>query len=200
MLWREGWRVLSLGSTILLRKKRLNKKPILLTEGLLKKYEKIGVGSFGEILWSGRYVFNDGLLYEDKNWQYVFGHSATWRQRGKHASAILTHHMLRSQGDRRFYTEVKEGADIHRLLYVGERGKGDGGIQELIMIWLGTWNTSLAFARSRSNLSSMSTGDRSSKIRYHEKGALCFLCLVDISISQLIQLRLEFFRDGGFAV
>eukprot|EP00439_Symbiodinium_sp_Y106_P047663 s291_g6.t1 len=33
----------------------------------------------------GRYVFNDGLLYEDKNWQYV------------------------SQGDRRFYTEVKEG-------------------------------------------------------------------------------------------
>lgn len=33
----------------------------------------------------GRYVFNDGLLYEDRNWQYV------------------------SQGDRRFYTEVKEG-------------------------------------------------------------------------------------------
>ncbi|CAE8583596.1 unnamed protein product [Polarella glacialis] len=33
----------------------------------------------------GRYVFNDGLLYEDKNWQYV------------------------SQGDRRFYTEVLEG-------------------------------------------------------------------------------------------
>ena len=30
-------------------------------------------------------MFNDGLLYEDKNWQYV------------------------SQGDRRFYTEVKEG-------------------------------------------------------------------------------------------
>merc|ERR1719453_1542622 len=30
----------------------------------------------------GRYVFNDGLKYEDRNWQYV------------------------SQGDRRFYTEV----------------------------------------------------------------------------------------------
>ena len=35
---------------------------------------------------NARYVFNDGLLYEDRNWQYV------------------------SQGDRRFYTEVKEGA------------------------------------------------------------------------------------------
>mmetsp|Transcript_50574 Transcript_50574/g.134589 ORF Transcript_50574/g.134589 Transcript_50574/m.134589 type:complete len:173 (-) Transcript_50574:384-902(-) len=33
----------------------------------------------------GRYVFNDGLLYEDRNWQYV------------------------SQSDRRFYTEVLEG-------------------------------------------------------------------------------------------
>lgn len=33
----------------------------------------------------GRYVFNDGLLYEDRNWQYV------------------------SQGDRRFYTEVLSG-------------------------------------------------------------------------------------------
>lgn len=33
----------------------------------------------------GRYIFNDGLLYEDKNWQYV------------------------SQGDRRFYTEVLQG-------------------------------------------------------------------------------------------
>mmetsp|Transcript_34949 Transcript_34949/g.69393 ORF Transcript_34949/g.69393 Transcript_34949/m.69393 type:complete len:194 (-) Transcript_34949:194-775(-) len=33
----------------------------------------------------GHYVFNDGLLYEDKNWEYV------------------------SQGDRRFYTEVLEG-------------------------------------------------------------------------------------------
>merc|ERR1712217_237598 len=33
----------------------------------------------------GKYLFNDGLLYEDQNWQYV------------------------SQGDRRFYTEVKEG-------------------------------------------------------------------------------------------
>jgi hypothetical protein len=33
----------------------------------------------------GRYVFNDGLLYEDKHWQYV------------------------SKKDRRFYTEVKEG-------------------------------------------------------------------------------------------
>eukprot|EP00746_Dinoflagellata_sp_MGD_P002220 gnl/MRDRNA2_/MRDRNA2_104313_c0_seq1.p1 gnl/MRDRNA2_/MRDRNA2_104313_c0~~gnl/MRDRNA2_/MRDRNA2_104313_c0_seq1.p1 ORF type:complete len:194 (+),score=34.04 gnl/MRDRNA2_/MRDRNA2_104313_c0_seq1:75-656(+) len=33
----------------------------------------------------GRYVFNDGLLYEDRNWQYV------------------------SQGDRRFYTEVLHG-------------------------------------------------------------------------------------------
>lgn len=72
MLWREGWRVLTLGSTILLRKKRLNKKPILLTEGLL--FKKLGWVHLGEI-W--RYVFNDGLLYEDKNWQYVFGHSAT---------------------------------------------------------------------------------------------------------------------------
>mmetsp|Transcript_47115 Transcript_47115/g.143170 ORF Transcript_47115/g.143170 Transcript_47115/m.143170 type:complete len:186 (-) Transcript_47115:166-723(-) len=33
----------------------------------------------------GCYVFNDGLLYEDRNWQYL------------------------SQGDRRFYTEVLEG-------------------------------------------------------------------------------------------
>lgn len=33
----------------------------------------------------GRYVFNDGLLYEDRNWQYV------------------------SQSDRRFYTEVLTG-------------------------------------------------------------------------------------------
>mmetsp|Transcript_71897 Transcript_71897/g.222083 ORF Transcript_71897/g.222083 Transcript_71897/m.222083 type:complete len:188 (-) Transcript_71897:49-612(-) len=33
----------------------------------------------------GKYLFNDGLLYEDRNWQYV------------------------SQGDRRFYTEVLEG-------------------------------------------------------------------------------------------
>lgn len=33
----------------------------------------------------GRYVFNDGLLYEDRNWQYV------------------------SRGDRRFYTEVLQG-------------------------------------------------------------------------------------------
>lgn len=33
----------------------------------------------------GHYVFNDGLLYEDKQWQYV------------------------SKNDRRFYTEVKEG-------------------------------------------------------------------------------------------
>mmetsp|Transcript_62056 Transcript_62056/g.134658 ORF Transcript_62056/g.134658 Transcript_62056/m.134658 type:complete len:357 (-) Transcript_62056:139-1209(-) len=33
----------------------------------------------------GRYEFNDGLLYEDRNWQYV------------------------SQGDRRFYTEVLHG-------------------------------------------------------------------------------------------
>lgn len=32
--------------------------------------------------------------------------------------------ILRSQGDRRFYTEVKEGADIHLLLCVGERGRG----------------------------------------------------------------------------
>lgn len=106
--------------------------------------------------------------------------------------------MLRSQGDRRFYTEVKEGADVHLLLCVGERG--EGGWRYPRTYYDLTWNTSLVFARSRSNLSSMSTGDRSSKIRYHEKGALCFLCLVEISISQLIQLRLEFFRDGGFAV
>merc|ERR1712137_535713 len=33
----------------------------------------------------GRYVFKDGLLYEDRNWQYV------------------------SPGDRRFYTEVLDG-------------------------------------------------------------------------------------------
>lgn len=33
----------------------------------------------------GRYIFNDGLLYEDRNWQYI------------------------SQGDRRFYTEVLDG-------------------------------------------------------------------------------------------
>mmetsp|Transcript_52548 Transcript_52548/g.94304 ORF Transcript_52548/g.94304 Transcript_52548/m.94304 type:complete len:181 (+) Transcript_52548:75-617(+) len=33
----------------------------------------------------GKYLFNDGLLYEDKNWHYM------------------------SQGDRRFYTEVLEG-------------------------------------------------------------------------------------------
>mmetsp|Transcript_159112 Transcript_159112/g.280932 ORF Transcript_159112/g.280932 Transcript_159112/m.280932 type:complete len:185 (+) Transcript_159112:104-658(+) len=35
----------------------------------------------------GCYVFNDGLLYEDRNWQYV------------------------SQGDRRFYTEVLQGLE-----------------------------------------------------------------------------------------
>lgn len=47
MLWREGWRVLTLGSTILLRKKRLNKKPILLTEGLLTKLGWVHLGRFG---------------------------------------------------------------------------------------------------------------------------------------------------------
>ena len=82
-------------------------------------------------------MFNDGLLYEDKNWQYVFGHSAT--ENGSAGSmpapdASWGLWMLRSQGDRRFYTEVKEGADIRLLLCVGERGKGAGGIQELIMI------------------------------------------------------------------
>ena len=73
-------------------------------------------------------MFNDGLLYEDKNWQYVFGHSATENGSALHASArcIMGLWMLRSQGDRRFYTEVKEGADVHLLLCVcgrkGERG------------------------------------------------------------------------------
>ena len=75
--------------------------------------------------------------------------------------------MLRSQGDRRFYTEVKEGADIHPLLCVGERGRGWWYPRTYYDL---TWNTSFAFARSSSNLSSMSTGDRSSKLRYHEKG------------------------------
>jgi len=51
---------------------------------------------------NARYVFNDGLLYEDRNWQYV------------------------SQGDRRFYTEVKEGA-FAALILMGQWGyTGDG--------------------------------------------------------------------------
>ena len=42
----------------------------------------------------------------------------------RHPDASWGLWMLRSQGDRRFYTEVKEGADIHLLLCVGERGEG----------------------------------------------------------------------------
>eukprot|EP00928_Gymnodinium_smaydae_P070082 TRINITY_DN54018_c0_g1_i1.p1 TRINITY_DN54018_c0_g1~~TRINITY_DN54018_c0_g1_i1.p1 ORF type:complete len:211 (-),score=24.18 TRINITY_DN54018_c0_g1_i1:116-694(-) len=67
-------------------------------EGQFRKGEFHGVGALVypnggryQATWDrgyaieGRYVFDDGLLYEDRNWQYV------------------------SQGDRRFYTEVRKG-------------------------------------------------------------------------------------------
>lgn len=122
MLWREGWRVLTLGSTILLRKKRLNKKPILLTEGLL--FKKFGVGSF----W-GRFGGMCSTMVSCMKTRTGSMCSGTRQHDGKarcqrHPDASWGLWMLRSQGDRRFYTEVKEGADIHLLLCVGERGEG----------------------------------------------------------------------------